>query len=93
LITVPFSFPVPGRSGGKMAGLAGRLYNPVFRRTSTFAATILFGAFFFERAFDVTSEHVFYLINQEKLWKHIKHNFNEFGGEIAQHCQITSYEL
>jgi ubiquinol-cytochrome c reductase subunit 9 len=58
-----------------MAGIAGRLYNPVFRRTSTFAATIIFGAFFFERGFDVTSEYIFDSINQGKLWKHIKSNY------------------
>ncbi|KAJ4445299.1 Cytochrome b-c1 complex subunit 9, partial [Periplaneta americana] len=59
---------------GKMA-LAGTVYNALFKRTSTFAATIMFGAFFFERTFDVTSEYIFESINKGKLWKHIKHNY------------------
>ncbi|PSN41507.1 Cytochrome b-c1 complex subunit 9 [Blattella germanica] len=58
-----------------MAGAASKLYSAVFRRTSTFAATIMFGAFFFERTFDVTSEYIFDSINKGKLWKDIKHNY------------------
>jgi ubiquinol-cytochrome c reductase subunit 9 len=62
-ITVHHLVPVPARGCGKMAAIAGRLYNPLFRKTSTFAATIMLGAFFFERAFDVTSEYIFDSIN------------------------------
>jgi ubiquinol-cytochrome c reductase subunit 9 len=47
-----------------MAGIVKKFYGGVFRRTSTFAATILLGAFFFERAFDVTSEYIFESINR-----------------------------
>jgi hypothetical protein len=47
-----------------MAGVVGNVYRSLFRRTSTFAATILLGAFFFERTFDVTSEYIFESINR-----------------------------
>jgi hypothetical protein len=47
-----------------MAGLVGNVYRSLFKRTSTFAATILLGAFFFERTFDVTSEYIFESINR-----------------------------
>ncbi|PNF24325.1 Cytochrome b-c1 complex subunit 9 [Cryptotermes secundus] len=60
-----------------MAGAVTKVYRSLFRRTSTFAATILLGAFFFERTFDVTSEYIFESINRGKLWKHIKHNYEE----------------
>jgi ubiquinol-cytochrome c reductase subunit 9 len=63
-------FPVPGRGCDKMAGAAGKVYNALFRRTSTFAATIMLGAFCFERTFDVTSEYIFESINRgvRLLW-------------------------
>jgi ubiquinol-cytochrome c reductase subunit 9 len=48
----------------KMAGVVGRMYNNVFRRTSTFAATIMVGAFLFERMFDTTSEYIFESANR-----------------------------
>jgi ubiquinol-cytochrome c reductase subunit 9 len=53
-----------------MAGIARKAYNTLFRRTSTFAATIMLGAFFFERTFDVTSEYIFDSINHgvRLLW-------------------------
>lgn len=47
-----------------MAGIGGKVYNALFKRTSTFAATIIVGAFFFERTFDVTSEYIFESINR-----------------------------
>ena len=59
-----------GGGGGKMAGVAQKVYNALFRRTSTFAATIMLGAFCFERTFDVTSEYIFDSINRgvRLLW-------------------------
>jgi hypothetical protein len=47
-----------------MAGIAGKVYNTIFKRTSTFAATVMVGAFLFERTFDVTSEYIFESINR-----------------------------
>ncbi|XP_040014286.1 cytochrome b-c1 complex subunit 9 [Xiphias gladius] len=55
--------------------LAKSVYNLLFRRTSTFAITIMVGAVFFERLFDQGGEAIFEQMNQGKLWKHIKHNY------------------
>ncbi|GLH08743.1 Cytochrome b-c1 complex subunit 9 [Gryllus bimaculatus] len=69
-------FPGVPISGSKMA-IANSIYQILFRRTSTFALTIIGGAFFFERAFDLGSEKLFEEINKGKLWKDIKHNYEE----------------
>ncbi|XP_058473446.1 cytochrome b-c1 complex subunit 9 [Solea solea] len=50
------------------------VYNLLFRRTSTFAVTIMVGAVVFERVFDQGGNAIFEQLNQGKLWKHIKHN-------------------
>ncbi|KAK1328384.1 hypothetical protein QTO34_011957 [Cnephaeus nilssonii] len=55
--------------------LTGKLYSLLFRRTSTFALTIAVGALFFERAFDQGADAIYENINQGKLWKHIKHKY------------------
>lgn len=47
----------------KMA-LARSVYNLLFRRTSTFAITIMVGAVFFERMFDQGGDAVFDNINR-----------------------------
>ncbi|NXD16467.1 QCR9 protein, partial [Nothocercus nigrocapillus] len=59
---------------GKMVLLA-RAYGALFRRTSTFALTIVLGAVLFERAFDQGADALFEQLNQGKLWKHIKHKY------------------
>ncbi|KAK7070780.1 Cytochrome b-c1 complex subunit 9 [Halocaridina rubra] len=66
-----------------MAGVIGKLYQNVFRRTSSFVLAAIFGAFMFERGFDMVSDGVFENINQGKLWKHIKHSYGqqEEGGD------------
>ncbi|RZC40984.1 UCR UQCRX QCR9 domain containing protein [Asbolus verrucosus] len=60
-----------------MAGLSSTIYNSVFKRTSTFALACVGAVFFFERSFDLTSELLFDKINEGKLWKHIKHNYEK----------------
>lgn len=40
------------------------VYDLLFRRTSTFVATIMASAFFFERTFDLGSEYMFDKINE-----------------------------
>ncbi|KAM4527454.1 cytochrome b-c1 complex subunit 9 [Leuresthes tenuis] len=55
--------------------LAKSVYNLLFRRTSTFAVTIMVGAVFFERIFDQGGDTIFEQMNRGKLWKHIKHNY------------------
>ncbi|XP_074062400.1 cytochrome b-c1 complex subunit 9 [Macrotis lagotis] len=57
--------------------LLGRVYSVFFRRTSTFALTIAVGVLFFERAFDQGGDAIYESINQGKLWKHIKHKYEE----------------
>ncbi|NWX91773.1 QCR9 protein, partial [Nothoprocta ornata] len=59
---------------GKMVLLA-RAYGALFRRTSTFALTIVLGAVVFERVFDQGADALFEQLNQGKLWKHIKHKY------------------
>ncbi|KPP60290.1 cytochrome b-c1 complex subunit 9-like [Scleropages formosus] len=55
--------------------LSQTVYNLLFRRTSTFAITIMVGAVLFERVFDQAGNAVFEQLNRGKLWKHIKHNY------------------
>ncbi|XP_014240894.1 cytochrome b-c1 complex subunit 9 [Cimex lectularius] len=56
-------------------GLTSRLYNTVFKRSSTYAVVVVVGAFFFERTFDLFTDYYFENKNQGKLWKHIKQNY------------------
>nr|XP_051694843.1 cytochrome b-c1 complex subunit 9-like [Oryctolagus cuniculus] len=60
-----------------MAGptISSRLYSLLFRRTCTFALTIVVGALFFQRAFDQGADAIYEHINQGKLRKHIKHKY------------------
>ncbi|XP_059479335.1 cytochrome b-c1 complex subunit 9 [Neocloeon triangulifer] len=60
-----------------MAGVGGFLYNALFKRTSTFALTIIGGTFFFERSFEILSDTLYDNINQGKLWKHIKDKYEQ----------------
>ncbi|XP_071447743.1 cytochrome b-c1 complex subunit 9 [Hetaerina americana] len=55
-----------------MAGFSTKVYNTLFKRTSTFAMTIVLSTFFFERTFELTSEQIFNSINKGKLWNDIK---------------------
>ncbi|XP_027720289.1 cytochrome b-c1 complex subunit 9 [Vombatus ursinus] len=57
--------------------MLGQVYSILFRRTSTFALTIAVGALFFERAFDQGGDAIYDSINQGKLWKHVKHRWEE----------------
>ena len=44
-------------------------------RTRATALTIAVGALFFERAFDQGADAIYEHINEGKLWKHIKHKY------------------
>ncbi|XP_051267745.1 cytochrome b-c1 complex subunit 9 [Dicentrarchus labrax] len=55
--------------------LTKSVYNLLFRRTSTFAITIMVGAVFFERLFDQGGDAIFEQMNRGKLWKHIEQNY------------------
>jgi ubiquinol-cytochrome c reductase subunit 9 len=44
--------------------LVTTLYNNILRRSSTYALAIVAGAFFFERGFDLASEHLYSEINK-----------------------------
>ncbi|XP_076668281.1 ubiquinol-cytochrome C reductase complex subunit oxen [Andrena cerasifolii] len=60
-----------------MAGLTSTAYNILFKRTSTFAVTILASSFIFERAFDMISDGIYESANKGKLWKDIKHKYEK----------------
>ncbi|XP_063271611.1 cytochrome b-c1 complex subunit 9 [Prinia subflava] len=55
--------------------LLRQVYGSLFRRTSTFALTVVLGAVLFERVFDQGADALFEQLNQGKLWKHIKHKY------------------
>ncbi|KAM3661594.1 cytochrome b-c1 complex subunit 9 [Ammospiza nelsoni] len=55
--------------------LLRRVYESLFRRSSTFALSIMLGAVLFERAFDQGADALFEHLNEGKLWKHIKHKY------------------
>nr|XP_050852499.1 cytochrome b-c1 complex subunit 9 [Vespula vulgaris] len=60
-----------------MSGLRTTLYNIFLKRSSTYALTIITGTFFFERTYDLITEKLFESINKGKLWKDIKHKYEE----------------
>ncbi|XP_019394843.1 PREDICTED: cytochrome b-c1 complex subunit 9 [Crocodylus porosus] len=53
----------------------GRVYRVFLRRTSVFALTVVGGVVLFERAFDQGVDALFEHLNEGKLWKHIKHKY------------------
>ncbi|TMS08755.1 cytochrome b-c1 complex subunit 9 [Larimichthys crocea] len=55
--------------------LTKSVYNLLFRRSSTFAITVIVGAVFFERVFDQGGDAIFEQMNRGKLWKHIQHKY------------------
>ncbi|XP_026888487.1 cytochrome b-c1 complex subunit 9 [Electrophorus electricus] len=57
--------------------LSRTLYGLLFKKTSTFAVTIMVGAVVFERVFDQAGDALFEGLNRGKLWKHIKHNYEK----------------
>ena len=52
--------------------IGNTIYNILFKRTSTFALTIVAGAFVFERIYDQGMDNFWEWNNQGKLWKHIE---------------------
>ncbi|XP_046385276.1 cytochrome b-c1 complex subunit 9 [Ischnura elegans] len=56
-------------------GLSTTVYNTLFKRSSTYAMTIILSAFFFERTFELASDQIFNSINKGKLWNDIKHKY------------------
>ncbi|XP_051960089.1 uncharacterized protein LOC127627658 isoform X2 [Xyrauchen texanus] len=77
LIDIRMSRPFFRKTPSTSMALAKSVYNLLFRRTSTFAISIMVGAVFFERMFDQGGDAIFENINRGKLWKHIKHNYEE----------------
>uniref|UniRef100_A0A0L8IA91 Complex III subunit 9 n=1 Tax=Octopus bimaculoides TaxID=37653 RepID=A0A0L8IA91_OCTBM len=57
--------------------LVNQIYNALFRRTSTFALTVICGAFLFERIVDEGGDYVFARMNNGKLWHQIKYKYME----------------
>ncbi|KQK73522.1 hypothetical protein AAES_166246 [Amazona aestiva] len=65
-------------SASPALGEAGHIaYSVLFRRSSTFALSIILGAVLFERAFDQGADALFEHLNEGKLWKHIKHKYEQ----------------
>lgn len=54
-------------------GRMGKLYNFFFRRTSTFAVTLLVGAVFFERVFDYGMDSIWNRMNRGVSVFYIEH--------------------
>ncbi|KAM5194493.1 cytochrome b-c1 complex subunit 9 [Mantella aurantiaca] len=57
--------------------LLSTVYRSLFRRTSTFALTIVVGVVVFERVFDQGADALFEHLNRGKMWKHIKHQYEQ----------------
>ncbi|XP_075685910.1 cytochrome b-c1 complex subunit 9 [Rhinoderma darwinii] len=57
--------------------LLSAAYRSVFRRTSTFTFGIVLGVVLFERAFDQGADALFEHLNRGKMWKHIKHQYEQ----------------
>ncbi|XP_008324080.1 cytochrome b-c1 complex subunit 9 [Cynoglossus semilaevis] len=55
--------------------LVRSFYNVFFRRTSTFAISVMVGAVLFERIFDQGGDALYEYMNRGKLWKQIKHKY------------------
>ncbi|XP_033219835.1 cytochrome b-c1 complex subunit 9 [Belonocnema kinseyi] len=53
------------------------IYNAIFKRTSTFALTIVVASFVFERTVDVVTDSIFENANKGKLWKDIKDKYEK----------------
>ncbi|KAL3857740.1 hypothetical protein ACJMK2_012380 [Sinanodonta woodiana] len=58
--------------GVNTVSIATKIYQTLFRRTSTFALTIVVGTLFFERAFDEGTGYIFDRINAGKQYKDLK---------------------
>ena len=72
-----------------MAGLTW-FYNTLAKRTSTFALTIIGGAFLFERFFDQSADYIFETINHGKLYKHIKPKSEEWALSVMSNSSTSS---
>ncbi|XP_026670895.1 cytochrome b-c1 complex subunit 9 isoform X6 [Ceratina calcarata] len=51
------------------------IYRYIFKRTSSFVLSIVIASMFFERAYDHACENIFEWINEGRLWKDIKHKY------------------
>ncbi|XP_078048837.1 ubiquinol-cytochrome C reductase complex subunit oxen [Augochlora pura] len=60
-----------------MAGISSAVYNILFKRSSTFALTVMASAFIFERTVNLLADSYFDNINKGKLWKDIKHKYEQ----------------
>ena len=56
-----------------MSTLSAKLYNLVFRKTSTYVLGVCVGVFFYERTIDFGADYLFDTINKGKQWKDIQH--------------------
>uniref|UniRef100_A0ABD2XH11 Cytochrome b-c1 complex subunit 9 n=1 Tax=Trichogramma kaykai TaxID=54128 RepID=A0ABD2XH11_9HYME len=57
------------------------IYHYIFKRTSTFILAVVVTSVFFERTYDHLCEAIFERINRGRLWRHIKHKYENNGDE------------
>ena len=62
-------------------GMLSAIYQGIGKRTSTFALAICVGAVGFERGFDSLCDTIWETHNKGKLWKDIKHKYEEADSE------------
>ncbi|KAF6233007.1 hypothetical protein HO173_008763 [Letharia columbiana] len=60
-----------------MAGIAGGLYNSIFRRNVVFLSAVFSGAFAFEIGFDQALSKYWDWNNKGRQWKDIRHKYVE----------------
>jgi len=62
-------------------GLLAMAYQGIFKRTSTFVAAVCVGAIGFERGFDSFADYLWEEHNKGKLWKDIRHKYENAAEE------------
>ena len=61
--------------------LGAKVYNTLFKKSSTYFLSVVAGAFIFERAADQLCDTLFDSLNRGKQWKDIKHLYVKSGEE------------
>jgi len=60
---------------------AKRIYNSIFKRTSTFALACIVGAVFFERGFSQFTDAIWLKMNKGKQYPDVKKRWAEVKGD------------
>lgn len=62
---------------GVLSAPAALFYNTLGKRASTRVLTMVVGALIYERVLDDVCSRTFSSVNQGKLWRHIKHQYED----------------